>query len=144
MASINPSRITDQGSKKRVRPYVINIICLASDSTLDGSCVSPQRAADLFKSVRLLAYERFHWIHNPLTVIKRTSLKGYWIRLPLHLRAFDYSSSTSSIKVLAHIFASRGKFRHSRYFAYHFSGGIPRARAEIESRGANEPLDWIL
>jgi len=43
VASINPTQITDQGSKKRVQPHVINIICLASDSALNGTFVRNER-----------------------------------------------------------------------------------------------------
>lgn len=82
VASINPSRITDQGSKKRVQPHVINIICLASDSAPDGTFVRNERLTSRVRYVRLLA--------QAITVVTKASVN----------RLFDSHKFDCSVNLL--------------------------------------------
>lgn len=84
VASINPSRITDQGSKKRVQPYhVINIICLASDSALDGTRLSvTKRLTIRVRYVRLLA--------QAIALSRNKGIRDYSIRTSSSYRSNLY------------------------------------------------------
>lgn len=138
VASINPSRITDQGSKKRVQPHVINIICLASDSALDGTFVRNERLT-IRVPIRTSPRISDHCRNKGISVLYINSIRS--LNLPLMSTENPNSRGGGGRQI------SRENLIRCRSIEHRclqsliiFPGRIPRGN-RID---ASEPHDWIL